>query len=183
MFMFEGSVALSWEDVNSAVDYYAVCCNDANLDDVVLDSGWIEVNEFTFEGLDADGEYWFAVRARKNCVLESDWSDAVYFGPAECLGDTNGGGGVPDGKISLSDLTGLISLIRDDGNYSVQLSELSLEDQEKYGAGDCAGGDGNPDGAISLSDVTRLIDFIRDEPGYVKDSCICLDGGVVVTCE
>jgi len=40
-------------------------------------SGWNDVNEYTFEGLETGFEYFYAVKARKNCVLESEWSDVV----------------------------------------------------------------------------------------------------------
>ena len=111
------------------------------------------------------------------------WTGAEGTEDAECLGDTNGGSGSPDGMISLNDVTILISLVKDEEGLSLQLNELSLADQEKYGPGDCSGGNGAPDGQISLADITRLINFIKDEPGYLKESCICLDGSLIIPCE
>jgi hypothetical protein len=66
---------ITWQDVNEAVEYYAVCCNDPNLEEPILDSGWLDTNEVTFAGLDTGRTYYYAVKARQNCVMESDFSN------------------------------------------------------------------------------------------------------------
>ncbi len=71
------SNTISWQQVNEAIEYYAICCSDDNLENVVAESGWVDVNEWTFDGLSTGQTYWYAVKARQNCVLESDWSDVV----------------------------------------------------------------------------------------------------------
>ncbi|MHC4074820.1 MAG: fibronectin type III domain-containing protein [Planctomycetota bacterium] len=69
---------VSWQDVNEAVEYYAVCCNDPNLEDMIMDTSWIDTNEVTFAGLNTGQTYYYAVKARQNCVMESDWSNVVW---------------------------------------------------------------------------------------------------------
>ncbi|HUV42061.1 MAG TPA: GLUG motif-containing protein [Sedimentisphaerales bacterium] len=71
------SNTISWQEVNGAIEYYAICCSDDNLENVVAESGWVDVNEYTFDGLETGRTYWYAVKARQNCVLESEWSDVV----------------------------------------------------------------------------------------------------------
>ncbi|MHC4124955.1 MAG: GLUG motif-containing protein [Planctomycetota bacterium] len=66
---------ITWQDVNEAVEYYAICCNDPNLEEVIMDTGWIDTNEVTFAGLDTGSTYYYAVKARRNCVMESDFSN------------------------------------------------------------------------------------------------------------
>ena len=71
------SNTISWQQVDEAIEYYAICCSDDNLENVVAESGWVDVNEYTFDNLETPQTYWYAVKARQNCVLESDWSDVV----------------------------------------------------------------------------------------------------------
>ncbi|HUV41274.1 MAG TPA: GLUG motif-containing protein, partial [Sedimentisphaerales bacterium] len=71
------SNTISWQEVDEAIEYYAICCSDDNLENVVAESGWVDVNEYTFAGLETGKTYFYAVKARQNCVLESEWSDVV----------------------------------------------------------------------------------------------------------
>ena len=71
------SNTITWQQVDEAIEYYVICCSDANLENVVAESGWVDVNEYTFDNLETPQTYWYAVKARQNCVLESDWSDVV----------------------------------------------------------------------------------------------------------
>jgi hypothetical protein len=66
---------ITWQEVNEAVEYYAICCNDPNLQEIIMDSGWLDTNEVTFAGLDTGQTYYYAVKARQNCVMESDFSN------------------------------------------------------------------------------------------------------------
>ncbi|MHC4076182.1 MAG: GLUG motif-containing protein [Planctomycetota bacterium] len=66
---------ISWQQVNEAIEYYAICCNDPNLEELIMDTGWIDANEVTFAGLNVGQTYYYAVKARQNCVMESDWSN------------------------------------------------------------------------------------------------------------
>lgn len=74
---FGNGNTISWQVVDRVVEYYVVCWNDPNLEEVVGESGWIDVNEYSFEGLESGKEYWYAVKGRENCVVESEWSDVV----------------------------------------------------------------------------------------------------------
>jgi hypothetical protein len=84
------SNTIYWQQVNEAVEYYAICSDDINFVNIVAESGWITDCNYTFIDLDGGRQYWYSVMARKNCVLESDWSNAESsiqnMQPTEALG-------------------------------------------------------------------------------------------------
>jgi len=64
-----------WGVVDDANDYFAECANDVNFAGVVYDSGWIMDTNYTFTGLEAGRRYWYNVKARRACGVESEWSN------------------------------------------------------------------------------------------------------------
>jgi hypothetical protein len=120
---------ITWQDVNEAVEYYAICCNDPNLEEVIMDTGWLDTNEVTFAGLDIGRTYYYAVKARQNCVMESDFSNVessmqVTLGDAvDAMLDPNS---LKNANMAnaLSNKIGQVQAMIDAGNYQAALKKL-----------------------------------------------------------
>jgi hypothetical protein len=138
---------ITWQEVNEAVEYYAICCNDPNLEEPILDSGWLDTNEVTFAGLELGRRYYYAVKARQNCVMESDWSN-VESSMQGTLGDAIDLMLDPDSlknanmANALSNKIDEVLAMIDAGNYQAALKKL---ENDILGKTDGCANSGQPD--------------------------------------
>jgi hypothetical protein len=138
---------ITWQEVTEAVEYYAVCCNDPNLEELIMDSGWIDTNEVTFAGLDTGRTYYYAVKARQNCVMESDFSNVessmqITLGDAvDAMLDPNSLKNTNMANALSNKIDEVLAMI-DAGNYQAALKKLENDILKKT---DGCANSGRPD--------------------------------------
>jgi hypothetical protein len=137
---------ITWRQVNEVVEYYAVCCNDPNLEEPIMDSGWLDTNKVTFAGLDIGRTYYYAVKAR-NCVIESDFSNVessmqVTLGDAiDLMLDPNSLKNANMANALTNKIDEVLAII-DAGNYQAALKKLENDILKKT---DGCANSGEPD--------------------------------------
>jgi hypothetical protein len=123
------SNTIFWGPVADANDYLAECAEDANFVSVLYSSGWIGDTNYTFTGLEAGRRYWYSVKARRACGVESEWSNVesslqVTLGEAvEAALDANSLQNENMMNALLNKIDAAQAMI-DDGQYQAALNKL-----------------------------------------------------------
>ncbi|MHC4125852.1 MAG: GLUG motif-containing protein, partial [Planctomycetota bacterium] len=164
---------ITWQDVNEAVEYYAICCNDPNLEELIMDSGWIDTNEVTFAGLNAGQTYYYAVKARQNCVMESDFSN-IESSMQGTLGDAVDAMLDPNSlknanmANALSNKIDEVLAMIEAGNYQAALKKLKNDILKKTDGCANSGEPDKNDWIVTCEQQGRIYPLIMETIEYVK---------------
>jgi hypothetical protein len=164
---------ITWQDVNEAIEYYAICCNDPNLEELLMDSGWLDANEVTFAGLDTGQRYYYAVKARQNCVMESDFSNVessmqVTLGDAvDAMLDPNSLKNANMANALSNKIDQVLAMI-DAGNYQAALKKLENDILKKTNGCANSGRPDKNDWIQTCQQQGRIYPLIMETIEYVE---------------